>query len=237
MTAPRRHHRRRRNAAGFSLLELVLVMSVSAMLALSLYTAMHIALQARKSARAAVEPTRVGAIATDLLRQDFENVQPPTGILAGPFIGTPGGSGQSTSAGDDVQFYTIGRDEPADDSPLDEGIRKVELLVDTSQNPPALIRRETRNLLASAEPQVNDEILIRGVRTFTVRYFDGYSWQDTWDSTQNNNILPLAVAVTLEMNDPTAADPAQAPPRTLTRVYPLSCGKSIDDTSALEGLQ
>src|SRR4051812_45169601 len=120
---------RRRRHAGFSLLELVLVMSVSAMLALSLYTAMHIALQARKSARAAVEPARIGAVATDLVRQDFENVLPPTGVLAGPFVGVPGGSGQSSGAGDDVQFYTVGRDEPADGSPLDEGIRKVELTV------------------------------------------------------------------------------------------------------------
>ena len=224
MNRPRRH-------SGFSLLELVLVMSVSAMLALTLYTSMHIALQARKSARAAVEPTRIGAVAADLLRQDFENVLPPTGVLAGPFIGTPGGSGQSSGAGDDVQFYTIGRDEPADGSPLDEGIRKVELLVDSTQTPPVLIRRVTRNLLPSSEPLVNDEILCRNVRTFTVRYFDGYDWQDTWDSTQNNNVLPMAVSVTLELDDPAAANPAQAAPRSLTRVFPLSCGKLADDAT------
>ena len=228
--------RRRRRQSAFSLLELVLVMSVSAMLALSLYTAMHIALQARKSARAAIEPTRIGAVASDLLRQDFENVLPPTGVLAGPFIGTPGGTGQSGSAGDDVQFFTLGRDEPSDGSPLSEGIRKVELLVDATQTPPALIRRVTRNLLPSSEPLVNDEILCRNVRTFTVRYYDGYDWQDTWDSTQNNNVLPMAVAVTLELDDPTTADPAHAPPRSLTRVFPLACGKLADDATT-GGLQ
>jgi type II secretion system protein J len=222
--------RRGRAAGGFSLLELVLAMGVTAMLALALYTAMHVALRARKSAQAAVEPTRAGAVAADIIGRDLDNVPPPTGILAGPFVGTHATAPTAGGGdGDDLQFYTLGKDEPADDTPLDEGVRKVELTISTDYDPPALVRRVTRNLLASTEPLVNEEVLCRNVRSFSLTYYDGYAWQDSWDST-GDNVLPLAVAMTLQINDPAATDPLSAPPRTVTRVFPIACGKVVDDT-------
>jgi type II secretion system protein J len=219
----------RAHRTGFTLIELILAITISVVLAWTLYSAMYSALHARKSAEAAVEPTRAGAIAADLMRQDFDNVPPPTGILAGPFEGVHS-AGQGGADSDDVQFYTVGTDEPADGSPLEDGIRKVELTISTDYNPPALVRRVTRNLLSSSEPLVNEEVLCRNVRGFSLTYFDGYTWQDSWDSTADN-VLPLAVSMTLQLNDPTAADPQQAPPRTITRVFPLACGKISDDTS------
>src|SRR5205823_784299 len=112
---------------GFSLLELTLAMAVTAMLALSLYTAMQVAQRARKSAVAVAEPLRMASIAADMVRADFESVPPPRGILAGPFIGThqPAADGDQ----DTVEFCGIGADDNPDDSPLAEGLRRFEFAI------------------------------------------------------------------------------------------------------------
>ena len=46
----------------------------------------------------------------------------------------------------------------------------------------------------------------------------------------------MSVAVTLEVNDPTAATP-EAAVRRMTRVFPLSCGKPVDPLAAMGGTQ
>src|SRR3954466_5047039 len=108
MSRTRANLRKRRRSGGFSLLELTLAMSISALLALSLYTAMSAAIKARRSANNAIEPTRAVTITADLLTQDFANVPPlRTGGLADSFVGLhqtglPGGDN------DTVMFYTIG---------------------------------------------------------------------------------------------------------------------------------
>jgi prepilin-type N-terminal cleavage/methylation domain-containing protein len=222
----------RSRGRGFSLLELILAMTMAAMLALSLYTAMSVTIRARRSAALAVEPTRAAVIAADLLRRDLESVLPPTGVLAGPFIGVHL-AGTSGGDSDTAQFCTIGADPRPIDAispPLSEGIRRVELLVIEDASPPLLVRRVTRNLLASTEPQVEDEIICRGVRSFSLRYFDGLSWQENWDSTTLGDVLPMAVSITLELDDP-----ALQTPRRITRVVPLSCAQPSDIFS-MEGM-
>jgi type II secretion system protein J len=222
---------RRSHTHGFSLIELLLAMTMVSMLALSLYTAMNVTIRARRSASLAVEPTRAAVVAADLLRQDLESVPPPTGILAGPFIGVhaAGGSGDN----DTVQFCTIGADAgAADDVPLAEGIRRVELIIRTDTSPPALVRRVTRNLLASSEPFVEEEILCRNVSSFSMRYYDGYAWQENWDSTTLGDVLPMAVSMTLQIGD---GSDGQVPQR-ISRVIELSCAKPSDIYS-MEGMQ
>jgi hypothetical protein len=80
-------------------------------------------------------------------------------------------------------------------------------------NPPALVRRVTRNVLSSVQ-QPADEVLCRNVQNFSVRYFDGTNWQTDWDSTALGDVLPYAVEVTLNIAD-----------RQITRIVPLACAK------------
>ena len=217
---------RTRRDSGFSLLELTLAMTMAAMLAMSLYTALNVTIRAQRSAARAVEPTRAAVIAADLLRQDLESVPPPTGILAGPFIGIHS-AGNAGGDSDSVQFCTIGADAgAASDAPLSEGIRRVELLLSNDTSPPVLIRRVTRNLLASSEPLVEEEIICRNVQGFSLRYYDGYSWQDAWDSTTLGDVLPIAVSMTLQIGVGDAS--SGQPPRQISRVVSLSCAKPSD---------
>src|SRR5437763_11880349 len=62
-TKPRRRRRRYDGTRGFTLIEVVLAMALVAIIASALYSAMHIAILAKRSASAAVEPTRAVVIA------------------------------------------------------------------------------------------------------------------------------------------------------------------------------
>ena len=159
-------------------------MEMVALLALSMYTALSVAQQARRNSTANVEQMRAVTIAAEVIRQDFESVPPPTGTFAGPFVGIrQAGAGASGGDADQIEFFTIGEDEPIrPDYPMAEGIRKVQLLVRTDVQPPVLVRRVIRNLKPTVEPLAEEEIICRNVRSFSVKYFDGLVWQENWDS-------------------------------------------------------
>jgi hypothetical protein len=145
----------------------------------------------------------------------MESIPPPTGTYCGPFVGV----------NDAVQFCTIGRDEPRDDSPLAEGVRRVDLMLRSDVQPPALVRRVTRNLQPASTADYVEEVLARDVTAFSLRYFDGGMWQESWDSTVVGDVLPMAVGVIVEVGD--AAKP-DTPPKRVSIVVPLSCAKPAD---------
>ena len=237
----------RRSQTGFTLMEVVLAMLLVSFVAYSLAGGMHAIILAKRRAIATVEPIRAVVVAADLMRQDLESVLPPTGILAGQFLGT-----HVTAAGGDndtLVFYCLGEDSATiqreqqqqqqgvlqQEDPLAEGMRKVELGIRTDTNPPVLVRRVTRNLMASADPKVEEEIICRDVRSFSLRYFDGTTWQEDWDSTVMGDVLPLSVALTVELNDPNNPLPAKST-RRVTRIIPMSCAKELDITSGAGGV-
>jgi type II secretion system protein J len=225
--------RRRRN--GFTLMELSLAMGMMAMLALTLYMSITIALRARDSAAANIAPVRAATVASDLIRQDLESVLPPTGNLAGPFIGYSNG-GLPNGRSDAITFYCVGNDQALGDVPLAEGIRRVDLLVRTDVTPPVLVRQVNRNLLAQAEMPPEEEILCRNVRSLAIRYFDGTTWQETWDSTTMGDVLPTAVEMTLDLEF--ARRPGEPPqPYRVMRIIPLACAKPPADLTDTGGAQ
>ncbi len=234
--------RTRRAQSGFTLLELILAMLMAAMLSLALYGAMRSAIQARRTAQRTTQSIRAGSIAMEIICHDLENAFPPPAVdpnatnvpltMAGPFQGShqSGGGGDN----DDLVFSTLSRDEMAtDNGPLSEGICTVEFYIKSDPSGPILVRRITRNVLAPTQTPGTDELLARNVRSFTVQYFDGTSWQPSWDSTQVGDVLPPAVSVSIVIEDP-AAQPDQngnRPQQRLTRVVPIACAKPADTTT------
>lgn len=217
---------RRNSHHGFTLLELILALGMISMLAVSLYATLRVAFKARESATAGILPMRSANIAMEMLEQDLESALPPTGVLAGAFIGQHLGDAMSSS--DTLEFYCIGTSD-AIDPPRSAGIRRVSLGVMASPDGRGnvLIRRIYSNLLSPTEAVPDDEILCRNVRSFSMRYFDGTSWQDDWDSTQMGDVLPVAVEVNLTIA--TSAD-SQSPPYHVYRVYSFASHKLADET-------
>ena len=192
----------------------------------SMYSALRIGFKARTSAEAAVEPARTAGLATALLREDFESARPAAGTLSGPFVGTDT-TGDGGLPADAVDFYTLGN--PTDPvaaaaaaaagsqnagpaamiggvvAPAATGEAR-HVMIGLVPYPGAggaaeqcLVRRVITNLLAQVEPQPYEEVLCRNVRSLNFRYFDGLTWQDSWDSTTLDNNIPSAVEVTVEL--------------------------------------
>lgn len=209
------------HARGFTLLELLVATGMMAMLALSLYLSLGIAFRARETARAQTLEPRLATSALDVLERDFQSLPPPTGILAGPFIGY--GVGIPGQESDALVFHALSGPDANDSTPLAEGIRRIELRVRTDQSPPALVRLEQRNLLATAPPPPTAEVLIRGMKAFSLRYFDGTGWRDEWDSTLLGNMLPLAIEISIELP---AKENATRGYR-VSRIVPVPTGRAV----------
>ena len=221
-------------------MELILASAMISVVAVSLFATLRVAFKARDRALATVGPARAAEVAIDLLRRDLESALPPTGVIAGSFIGDAGLEAGGTSV---VEFYAVSGPTPGmlarqapggggltgspaaapwdrRDATLAGGVRRVRLLVrqavaGNGVDPAAdtgmvLVRQTTQNVLAAAEPVPEEEILCRGVRGFYLRYFDGTQWLDVWDSTTQGNTLPQAIELTLDMDGP-AGEAALSP--------------------------
>ena len=213
-------HRARPNSA-FTLIEMLVALALIGILATALYSSLHIGFDARSRAEASIAPVRTATLALELLRRDTASALPPTGILAGAFIGADGTAEDSAEDADALELCSAGEDLERGG----QGIRKLEFLLIPSEDglDSTLVRRVTANLLAPVAPDPYEEVLCRHVVSLNLRYFDGAAWLDAWDSTLQDNALPLAIEASIQIRTP---DSTQAEPETrqLTRVFPLPCG-------------
>lgn len=238
-----RVHPRRRH--GFTLIELVLALAAAALLATSLYASMKIAFNAQAAAVAAVEPSRTADLAMEYIRDDLQNAMPPHDpssftpppylYLAGSFEGQNTG-GVSGSDADMVFFSTSSMKQ----HPSANGeIKQIELTTTTPNGTKekCLVRRAARNLTTETQPPPYDEeVLCRGVDSFSARFFDGSNWNDFWDSTQTTpNELPVAVEITIVLNRPVAGQHDKKLIR-FTRVFQLSTSTAAEDADTTSGL-
>jgi len=199
--------------SGFTLLELIVAMSLMVAVSSCLYTALYTGFRAYRSAQAAVEPTSAAINVIELIKQDIGGVLPPGGTLAGSFIGTDSGGLKGVDA-DSLEFYTThvyvadtssdGRTTTAaTNTPLVGGIGKVALLLEEDSEKRdgtyLLLRQVTTDLLAPRQMEPEEQVLCRNVVSLNLRYFDGTGWVDGWDSTADANSLPLAVEVDLQI--------------------------------------
>lgn len=188
---------RNKQAAAFTLLELLVALALMNMIALSLYASLYIASRAKRSVTNAMRPHQAVSTVLEPLRRDLQAAVPPTGILAGGFYGESLSSGKDRDT-DILEFCCASYCPQADE--ISSNIVRVayELTVDDLRHETVLIRRTTINLLSSkVTSPARQEVIGRRIRSFNVRYFDGYAWLDSWDSTTMDNQLPIAVEFTI----------------------------------------
>ena len=216
----------RRESRGFTLIEMLLATAMVAMLAASLYASLHIAFRARATALAAVEEARQTDLIFDTLRADLLSAMEPNGTLAGGFSASCS-AGVGDSQADSLAFCTSGADGPPAAGVGD--VRRVEyfcdLLADGSGR--ALTRQVTTNLLAPQTLAPRVDTLARNVRSFTVRCFDGQIWLDTYDSNSQNSMLPVAVEITVELQDA-----GGVPAHRATQTIAIPSGQAVDPNTA-----
>jgi prepilin-type N-terminal cleavage/methylation domain-containing protein len=237
-----------RRSRGFTLLEVVVALGMVAVVAVSLYTSLHIAFAAQASADAALDPSRTAALAIDFIQNDFQNAKAPnstgdtyntvevspamqsqyssittttgatTNVLAGNFEGLQAQDDRGREADDVVFFTTAASDQHID---ANGEIRQVEYAVQRSASGDyQLVRRVSRNLLSEQQVTPDEEVLCRGVSSFSIQYSTGYEWEDTWDSTQEDSQLPAAVQITLALDRPNGGG-TQTQTHTYTRIIAI----------------
>ncbi len=239
------------HSKGFTLLELLVAMTLMVVVASCLYTALYTGFRAHRSALSAVYPTSQAMDAIALLKQDIYGVLPPTGVLAGAFVGMDLRGNKGVDA-DSLEFYTT--QIYASKNGIVGGIGKIELGLEEdlgydlnsnrnsfrsssnsnrNRDSYKLVRKVSTNLLSPKVIDPNEQVLCRNVVSLNLRYFDGTSWVDEWDSIEDANSLPRAVEIDIQVIDDTKKSTnttnavtgvAELPKRRLIQSFTIPCG-------------
>jgi len=202
---------RRTSSAGFTLLEMLAAMGLMVAVAACLYSSLHTSFRARRSADYAIAPTMAAWRAIELFKQDVLGALPPRGILAGEFVGYE----------DSIVLHTTYAHSVGEG--LSQGISMVELAMEEDGESRRLVRRVTSNLLSPRAAAPVSQVLCRGVRSLKIRYFDGFAWQEEWDSSAYEDSLPSAIDVEIEVEYQQNGG-GEARARRLMASFPMPCG-------------
>lgn len=218
--------------AGFTLIEVLLALAISAIVLVAISLAFTGAMQLREHSSARLDESLPVERAMDLIRRDLKNAVPPGLMLAGPL--QSGAFQGGVDANDGIEIYTttglITPNNPWGD--IQKVTYGLQSSSDSTNGSKDLIRAVTRNLLATGPEDEDDQRIMSGVQSLSFSYYDGSEWLDTWDDTTQTN-LPSAVRVSLQL---AAADSSSAPPKPLQLLVPLMAQVDTNLLSALENM-
>jgi type II secretory pathway component PulJ len=192
------------------MIEMIVALAMVAIIAASLTSTLWTVYHHVKQTEAAVNPTSEASIALEYICDDLQNSMMSSATMINNETGLAqnfeGAQAQDTRGheADDIQFYSTA--ESAQHGAANGEIKHFEYTVvqPVNSNDYVLVRRVIRNLLPpSVQPVPDEEVICRNVSSFTVQYYDGANWNLSWDSTQENNELPAAVQVVLELQQTT----------------------------------
>ncbi len=204
------------NRRAFTLLELLLAVSITAITAGLLYAVMQAGATASRVTAQASGDVRRLVLALDHMEQALQSAKPPRGLLAGAMTGDD----QSMESHDALQFHTV--IDPIGSDWGDIFHIAYQLEADAAGGL-QLMELTTRNLLAPGETPTEAQVLCRGVGSLNFRYFDGSGWFDSWDSTQLGNLLPVAIEITLALEAPVSPNAELLTAPQVRRVITLPC--------------
>jgi hypothetical protein len=219
-----------------TMLELLVAMTLMVVTASCLFTALYTGFRAKRSALSAVEPTLLAINAIELIKRDTYGVLPLGGTLTGSFIGYDSLGVNGVDA-DSLDFYTT-QIYSDDDYPVG-GLGKIELALEEDtdnyeRENYQLVRRITTNLLSPRTIESEEQVLCRNVKSLNIRYFDGDSWLEEWDSTADANSLPLAMEIEIQILYKTNGSNKQSQIRQLTQCFAIPCGGAAQEESQSE---
>jgi type II secretion system protein J len=211
-----------RCASAFTLIEMMLAISIMCIILVAINGVFFTALRMRATAVDSLEATLPVEQALDIMQHDLANIICSTntnGVFFGPLQSINQTNTLPNQIGPD--FYSSGGEL---DGVMPWGnMQKIDYLLAAPTNGDRgpgmdLIRAVTRNLLSVSQPTQPDEqhTILSGVQSLAFLYYDGTQWDQVWDTTQQTN-LPLAIKVQIHM---AALRGASAPPP-LELVVPL----------------
>ena len=191
--------------SAFTLIEVILAIGVASIVLIAANAVFFTALHLRDQTSDAVDAATPIDQSLTIIRRDLQCAVTPksSGVLSGDFkIGNVTSTGISDPVA--AEIYTA-------DGALSENapwgdIQRVtyELKNSTGASGRDLYRSVTRNLLTETTPDVEDQLMIRGVDSVEFSAYDGMQWNDSWDTTDTtsaNTNLPVAVRVDIQLDD------------------------------------
>ena len=230
---------------GFTLLELLLAILVFSVVLGAIHVVFFSAFKLRNHTSDVIERALPLQQTLAIIKRDLANLVPPGGTLSGTLQSTPTVSTTTSSSmsgslnhGNGPQFYTAVGIVDAN-APWGE-IERVSYFLASSTNNTSgmdLFRSVARNLLPALQDQPDEQFLMGGVDTITFRYYNGTTWQDTWDSTQADsgtgltNNLPSAIKLELQLHNQNYSAGLPAP---VELVVPIMVLARTNVTAAIE---
>jgi type II secretion system protein J len=186
--------------AGFTLIELLMALAASAVILAAIYGVFSRAVHLRDDATARTREASVRARAAAIIRDDLRHALISGSKATTPIAATLTGSeeGLESSFPGYLKFTTTtGRD--VDDTPIAD-VQQVEYyIVDdpdaVNRQAGLLVRAVDRTLLAQTREAPPEEPLLHGVERLEVEFYDGGTWQSSWEITEDDETLPEAVRV------------------------------------------
>jgi len=203
---------------GFTLIEVLLAAVAGAMILAATYTVFSQAIHLRDLATDRTQAARVSAVASDILRNDINNGLVSGGVIANLLEAS--GSSQSSRFPGYLRLTTTTGDMTAGEVAGD--VQEIEYYIAEDEfaaqrDSGVLIRAVRRNLLSEFQETATEQRIVAGVSSLQVSFFDGQSWLDTWEVTDEDNTTPTGVRVVITR----AADPlAKSAPAPIEIVVP-----------------
>ncbi|MEA3211985.1 MAG: Type secretion system protein [Chthoniobacter sp.] len=173
----------------FTLIEIIMALAASAVILAAIYGVFFKAVHLRDDATARTHDARLRARAAGVIRNDLRNALISGGTLAAIL---------SSQAGH-LKFTATTAKDPGDVLPVSD-VQQIEYYVArdpdaTDQKAGLLVRTVDHNLLATVRQTPPEETLLAGVESMEVTFYDGDSWQESWEYSQDNKTLPEAIRV------------------------------------------
>lgn len=195
-------HPTQRRARAFTLIELLLAVTIFGIVLVAINTVFYSALRLRARVTDLLESSRTLTQALAVIRDDLRGVVPPAGLLAASFKIGPVTSRPGTAQGLGIEFFTS-TGGISDDAPWGE-VQKVTYALREPANRNVavgkdLIRSVTRNLLTTVAEQPVETLLLSDVQRLEIACYTSQDWRDTWDTTLTDVGLPAAIRIRLQM--------------------------------------
>jgi type II secretion system protein J len=187
----------------FTLVEMILAIGVAAIVLAAANAVFFTALHLRDATSDTVDAAAPIDQALVLLRRDLQCAVTPKagGLLSGDF---KIGNVTSTGISDPVSAEIFTATGALSENNQWADIQRVTYELKNSPGGAGkdLYRSVTRNLLTTATPDVEDQLMLSGVDSVQFSAYDGAQWNTTWDTTDTtsaNTNLPVAVRVDIQL--------------------------------------
>lgn len=201
-----------RRRKGFTLLEVVLASTASALVLIAIYGVFFRAVKMRDDATERAREARLRARAISIIRDDLRSGFISGGFIAGTLLA--GAENSRSNFPGSLRLTTAAAPRSVEE--LVGDVQEVEYYIVTdpdavSRNAGVLVRAVDRDIMEPIRPEIVPERVLGNVASMEVSFFDGAAWLTTWEVTETDTTVPKAIRVRLVPGIPEGNQRVQAP--------------------------